>query len=492
MRNYTSGMLSVHLAEAQLSLWKKCSDIYSDVPYWKHSTSGAISWEEPKLESYVPPDFVFPEPPEALAEWVGENTTTDESSEGEGDSVTDLSDVSHESTQRKSSKSKPKSSRDEEEIKVLKLKGKSLKKQVSSSPKKGRRRRKRIKTPQPDITEQMNPDQSNIIFPLEEGAGSARSMASTFESESSGDESDDYSSSKRTRDDEEEKSDGSRDIETASYIGSIGTGNFSTGVALSPNNLHVEVPDATGPLDTLPGLVNRTDFGMDGDFAPRRWPLRNEEKVAVFQDSRLNQSRVVSGAHILQNSSSSIASHVPGQKVTSILHSPMGDVEVIASPFNKLRELQVVIPESNSLAIPIRSGAGRKQVISESYSYGPDSLRAGRIPGRVGRPLFQQEAEETDEERSLRLLKKSSEAKSIGHESISSMLSSLSSEQELNEIEAEVRARQQVSQYHEVDHLAPYKQQNKLMEIHAQNRYRAHSEAERAMLTIQHVSHSLF
>lgn len=314
--------------------------------------------------------------------------------------------------------------------------------------------------------------------------GSARSMASTFESSSS----DDDSNSNYYNDDGEEKSDMSPGLETNSFVGSTATDNISTGVAVGFTNLHVEVEDFDRkPSDTLPVLKNRTNFGLDGDFAPRRWPIMNQDKASVFQSPGIDTTRALSGAEIFQSSSSSMMNHIPGKSITSTFHSAMGDVEVIASPLNKLNEIQVIIPESNSLAIPIRSGAGRKQVLSESYSYGPDSLRAGRVPGRVGRPLFQQEAEETEEERRLRLLKKSNEERSLAQESVSSMISSLTCEDEHDKVELEERARLQVSQYHEVEHLAPHRQELKLREIQAQSTFRAQSEAERAMLMIQQV-----
>lgn len=75
---YEQDLITLHLAEAQLSLWVKHTDVYTDAPFWKNWSSGALSWVEPKLLDYVPDGFNYPKKPTPLPPYVDEETSDEE------------------------------------------------------------------------------------------------------------------------------------------------------------------------------------------------------------------------------------------------------------------------------------------------------------------------------------------------------------------------------------------------------------------------------
>ena len=49
-----------------VDLWVKSKDIYSDVIYWRNSVNGNITYDQPSIYYYLPPNFDIPQPPPNL------------------------------------------------------------------------------------------------------------------------------------------------------------------------------------------------------------------------------------------------------------------------------------------------------------------------------------------------------------------------------------------------------------------------------------------
>ncbi len=65
-RAFMSGMESVTIAEAQVLLWTRENDSFTDTPFWKHSLTGEITWDKPNIMMYLPTHFEVPSPPDPL------------------------------------------------------------------------------------------------------------------------------------------------------------------------------------------------------------------------------------------------------------------------------------------------------------------------------------------------------------------------------------------------------------------------------------------
>lgn len=78
-----TAMESVRLARAQVNLWKKCTDVHTDIPFWKHSLFGDVTYEEPGIHHYLPPQFMIPEAPKPLPPDVSYDSTSQSSSQEE-------------------------------------------------------------------------------------------------------------------------------------------------------------------------------------------------------------------------------------------------------------------------------------------------------------------------------------------------------------------------------------------------------------------------
>ncbi len=71
-------MESVRLARVQVALWEKFTDIYTDVPFWRHVHSGVVTNTEPGIQHFLPPQFYIPDPPKPLPPDVPYDTTSEE------------------------------------------------------------------------------------------------------------------------------------------------------------------------------------------------------------------------------------------------------------------------------------------------------------------------------------------------------------------------------------------------------------------------------
>ena len=76
---FTAAMESVEIAQANVDMWKKNIDIYTEQPYWINDLSKEVTDERPGLHNFLPPTFHMPEPPPPLPEGVSLETSSDES-----------------------------------------------------------------------------------------------------------------------------------------------------------------------------------------------------------------------------------------------------------------------------------------------------------------------------------------------------------------------------------------------------------------------------
>ena len=80
-RHFTAAMESVNIAEAQVKLWSRQNDAFTDTPFWKHSNTNEMSWTKPHILMYLPPHFEIPTPPDPLPEGINIDDTSDEDNE---------------------------------------------------------------------------------------------------------------------------------------------------------------------------------------------------------------------------------------------------------------------------------------------------------------------------------------------------------------------------------------------------------------------------
>lgn len=66
LKDFSTAMTSVHIAEVALADWMKCVDIYTDQIYWQHSVTNEISVDEPGVQHYLPAQFTIPPIPKRL------------------------------------------------------------------------------------------------------------------------------------------------------------------------------------------------------------------------------------------------------------------------------------------------------------------------------------------------------------------------------------------------------------------------------------------
>lgn len=67
-KNYSAALESIRFASLYVSEWEPFMDIYTDKPFWKNKRTNYITFDEPKIEHYLPASFVIPEEPEELPE----------------------------------------------------------------------------------------------------------------------------------------------------------------------------------------------------------------------------------------------------------------------------------------------------------------------------------------------------------------------------------------------------------------------------------------
>jgi len=63
---FDAAMQSVKSATFLVNLWEKSKDIYTDVMYWRNSVNGNITYDQPSIYYYLPPNFDIPQPPPNL------------------------------------------------------------------------------------------------------------------------------------------------------------------------------------------------------------------------------------------------------------------------------------------------------------------------------------------------------------------------------------------------------------------------------------------
>lgn len=78
VRTFEACMESVRIAEAQVNMWERCVNVYTDEPFYKHTITGEITLEKPDIKHYLPPKFVIPAPPPVLPPEVSMETSSEE------------------------------------------------------------------------------------------------------------------------------------------------------------------------------------------------------------------------------------------------------------------------------------------------------------------------------------------------------------------------------------------------------------------------------
>ena len=78
MREFEAGLSCVRIAKLNVDLWRKQTDVLSDRPFWVHRVTGVMSWQQPRLEHYLPEEFHTPAPPLPLPPDVSIDTSSDE------------------------------------------------------------------------------------------------------------------------------------------------------------------------------------------------------------------------------------------------------------------------------------------------------------------------------------------------------------------------------------------------------------------------------
>ena len=76
---FRAAMESVDIAQAQVDMWKRRTDVYSEKPFWVNVVTKEITTDKPGLEHFLPPSFKMPPPPKPLPPGVSEDTSSDES-----------------------------------------------------------------------------------------------------------------------------------------------------------------------------------------------------------------------------------------------------------------------------------------------------------------------------------------------------------------------------------------------------------------------------
>jgi hypothetical protein len=294
-KKFQADLINYRIAEAQLLMWKKYSDVYTDEPFWKHWQSGETVWVKPKIEDFVPNGFDMPKKPTPLPDEMGEDTTDSEEDEA---------------------KFKPKG--------VFKEQDKDLELV------------KEVKDDDADSVVSNSLREPGGLAIKENGEHSASLSQSLSQSQSRALVMADYES-------DTESSTSTSSALTMESVGlQGGNRSLNSGQELAMVN---ESPTKSVHTRTV---VPRN---VDNDFSGQQWgPVTVNDQAASA--GTLSLPAIIT----------------PKQSRSRSLHS-----------------------KSSSLRFPLTST--REENVLERYSYGPDSLRAKSMQGRVGRALFQDEQE---------------------------------------------------------------------------------------------------
>jgi hypothetical protein len=283
-KKFQADLINYRIAEAQLLMWKKYSDVYTDEPFWKHWQSQETIWVKPNIEDFVPNGFDMPKKPTPLPQDMNENTSDSEDEKG---------------------KFKPKGAFKEQDKDVLKLKNEDddASSVASESERKG-------------LVIKEHGEQSNAVVL----AGDQEEYDSDTESSTSS------------------------ELTAESSLLENGSRSVVTGQELSVGN-HTQGSKSKNTRAIVPRNVHN-------DFSGQQWAPVTVNDHAAATAGTLSLPSIFSPQ---QQRSQSL------QGMSSSLHYPLSSTR-----------------EENVLA---------------RYSYGPDSLRAKSIRGRVGRALFQDQQE---------------------------------------------------------------------------------------------------
>ena len=54
IKGFQGAMESDNIAQAQVDLWVRCSDSYTDTAFWKHTLTEELTWEKPTIFDICP------------------------------------------------------------------------------------------------------------------------------------------------------------------------------------------------------------------------------------------------------------------------------------------------------------------------------------------------------------------------------------------------------------------------------------------------------
>eukprot|EP01041_Mallomonas_annulata_P001810 gene1810-3508_t len=95
LREFEAGLACVRIAKLNVDLWDQETDVYTDEPFWVHCVNKTVSWKKPRLEDYVPGNFIIPVPPDPLPEGMALDTSSESEQEDDDDGIgDDMSDLS--------------------------------------------------------------------------------------------------------------------------------------------------------------------------------------------------------------------------------------------------------------------------------------------------------------------------------------------------------------------------------------------------------------
>jgi hypothetical protein len=328
-KQYEADLITYHLAKAQVSMWKKQTDVYSDTPCWKNWQSGDMTWQEPLVEDYMPTGCGIPVKPTPLPIGMAEDTSS--------------------------------SSEDEY------------------------------------FRPRVRDDESSVKSKKTDTSVSASVSGLLLEDKGDEDESESVASSELTDDQNLQEGD----------MDSLDSHERS----VEERRARVDMANSAASAST-----KKTKPRDPNDFSRQRWdPLVSSSLEStslrlptIGSQYLLNSSSATALATITRGSSTVGSPQqklllTRGQSASNMQLTRADSTRSLARTGSNTQALVLAASTGNMMqlvpgGLDDRSrtsalttykmqGPGEK-VIMPAYAYGPDSLRAGRLQGRVGRPLF--------------------------------------------------------------------------------------------------------
>ena len=335
-KQYECDLITYHLAKAQLSMWEKFTDVYSDKPFWKNWQSGDMTWDEPLVEDYIPAGCGIPKKPTPLPIGMSEDTS-DESEEDEY--------------------YRPRVKDDDE--------GDT---KASSSV---------------DLSNHLLKDEADLSMESQSVVSEEAPSELTDDNPHGGD-LDSLDSNERSVHDTHRPMD---------KIGPDSVGSKKV-KPYDPNDFSRQrweplVSSSLSSSAHLPMIMNHTMSSTSAtalaSAARRNSSFAGSEPPLLTHISRTQSRSDMTGALALRTDSTVLAR--TDSKVSTNRHSSDRMALVPSSDADRMLTMTDELSKTSTIPTYRLQGPGEK-VVLPVYSYGPDSLRAGGLQGRVGRPLF--------------------------------------------------------------------------------------------------------